>query len=163
MIGATLLHIIAVANPNVPRAYVDYAGVPLLSGVHQYGAYGTDTIGGISYIAKVVLNDPFDMYTRRASSQHHSRKRRGVRRETAPYPPAALLTAAGLYAVGAATGIGFYGVVLLLAALFVALSLWYFLDARWYFFALLYLNSRASDPGSSTCRTTRPSPCSSWS
>ena len=49
-------------------------------------------------------------------------------------PPAGLLTTAGLYAIGAATGIGFYGMVLLLAALFVALSLWYFLNTRWYLF-----------------------------
>ena len=81
---------------------------------------------------------------------------------SAPYPPAALLTAAGLYAIGAATGIGFYGMVLLLAALFVALSLWYFLNTRWHLFPS-YLNFAHSDIGSSTCRTTRTSPCSSWS
>ena len=51
-----------------------------------------------------------------------------------------MLTTAGLYAIGAATGIEFYGMVLLLAALFVALSLWYFLKTRWYLFPLLYLN-----------------------
>ena len=51
-----------------------------------------------------------------------------------------MLTTAGLYAIGAATGIEFYGMVLLLAALFVALSLWYFLNTRWYLFPLLYLN-----------------------
>src|SRR6185436_8727733 len=62
-----------------------------------------------------------------------------TREQSAPYPPAGLLTTAGLYAVGAATGIEFYGIVLLLAALFV-LSLWYFLDTRWYLFPLLYLN-----------------------
>ena len=42
---ATVLHMIAVAIPNVPRAYVDYAHVPLLSGVRQHDTYGTDTIG----------------------------------------------------------------------------------------------------------------------
>src|SRR4029077_4077928 len=51
-----------------------------------------------------------------------------------------LLTTAGLYAIGTAAGIGFYGMVVLLAALFVALSLWYFLGTRWYLFPLLYLN-----------------------
>ena len=51
-----------------------------------------------------------------------------------------MLTAAGLYAIGEAIGIGFYGMVLLLATLFIALSLWYFLNTRWYLFPLLYLN-----------------------
>jgi len=128
-----------VAIPNVPRAYVDYARVPLLGGVHQYDTYGTDTIGN-SYVAKVVLNDPLDMYTKARLEQTPLEKATWTREASAPYPPAALLTAAGLYAVGAATGIGFYGMVLLLAALFIALSLWYFLSTRWYLFPLLYLN-----------------------
>ena len=139
VIAATVLHMIAVAIPNVPRPYVDYARFPLLSGVHQYDTYGTDTIGN-SYVAKVVLNDPLDMYTKARLEQTPLEKATWTREASAPYPPAALLTAAGLYAIGAATGIGFYGMVLLLAALFVALSLWYFLNTRWYLFPLLYLN-----------------------
>ena len=63
VIAATVLHMIVVAIPNVPRAYVDYARFPLLSGVRQHDTYGTDTIGN-SYVAKVVLNDPLDMYTK---------------------------------------------------------------------------------------------------
>ena len=133
VIAATVLHMIAVAIPNVPRAYVDYARFPLLSGVHQYETYGPDTIGN-SYVAKVVLNDPLDMYTKARLEQTPLEKATWTREESAPYPPAALLTAAGLYAIGAATGIGFYGMVVLLAALFVALSLWYFLNTRWYLF-----------------------------
>ena len=139
VIAATVVHMIAVAIPNVPRPYVDYARVPLLSGVHQYDTYGTDTIGN-SYVAKVVLNDPLDMYTKARLEQTPLEKATWTREASAPYPPTALLTAAGLYAIGAATGIGFYGMVLLLAALFVALSLWYFLNTRWYLFPLLYLN-----------------------
>ena len=139
VIAATVLHMIAVAIPNVPRAYVDYARVPLLSGVHQRESYGTDTIGN-SYVAKVVLNDPLDMYTKARLEQTPLEKATWTREASAPYPPVALLTAAGLYAIGEATGIEFYGVVLLLAALFVALSLWYFLKTRWYLFPLLYLN-----------------------
>ena len=139
VIAATVLHMIAVAIPNVPKPYVDYARFPLLSGVHQYDTYGTDTIGN-SYVAKVVLNDPLDMYTKARLEQTPLEKATWTREASAPYPPAALLTAAGLYAMGAATGIGFYGMVLLLAALFVALSLWYFLNTRWYLFPLLYLN-----------------------
>jgi hypothetical protein len=139
VIAATILHMIAVAIPNVPRAYVDYARFPLLSGVHQYDTYGTDTIGN-SYVYKVVLNDPLDMYTKARLDQTPLEKATWTREESAPYPPAALLTGVGLYAIGAATGIEFYGMVLLLAALFVALSLWYFLHTRWYLFPLLYLN-----------------------
>ena len=139
VIAATVLHMIVVAIPNVPRAYVDYARFPLLSGVHQYDTYGTDTIGN-SYVAKVVLNDPLDMYTKARLEQTPLEKATWTREASAPYPPAALLTAAGLYAIGAATGIEFYGMVVLLAALFVALSLWYFLNTRWYLFPLLYLN-----------------------
>ena len=41
VIAATVLHMVAVAIPNVPRAYIDYARVPLLSGVPQYEIYGT--------------------------------------------------------------------------------------------------------------------------
>ena len=139
VIAATVLHMIAVAIPNVPRAYVDYARFPLLSGVRQHDTYGTDTIGN-SYVAKVVLNDPLDMYTKARLEQTPLERATWTREESAPYPPAGLLTTAGLYAIGAATGIEFYGMVLLLAALFVALSLWYFLNTRWYLFPLLYLN-----------------------
>ena len=139
VIAATVLHMIAVAIPNVPRAYVDYARFPLLSGVHQYETYGTDTIGN-SYVAKVVLNDPLDMYTKARLEQTPLEKATWTREASAPYPPAGLLTAAGLYAIGEAIGIGFYGMVLLLATLFIALSLWYFLNTRWYLFPLLYLN-----------------------
>jgi hypothetical protein len=139
VIAATVLHMIAVAIPNVPRAYIDYARLPLLSNVHQYETYGTDTIGN-SYVAKVVLNDPLDMYTKARLEQTPLEKATWTREASAPYPPAALLTAAGLYAIGEAIGIGFYGMVLLLATLFVALSLWYFLNTRWYLFPLLYLN-----------------------
>ncbi len=139
VIAATVLHMIVVAIPNVPRAYVDYSRVRLLSGVHQYDSYGTDTIGN-SYVAKVVLNDPLDMYTKARLEQTPLEKATWTRGASAPYPPASLLTAAGLYAIGAATGIGFYGMVVLLAVLFVVLSLWYFSKTRWYLFPLLYLN-----------------------
>ncbi len=139
VIAATVLHMIAVAIPYVPRAYVDYARYPVLSGVRQQDTYGTDTIGN-SYVAKVVLNDPLDMYTKARLEQTPLERATWTREESAPYPPAGLLMTAGLYAIGAATGIEFYGMVLLLAAVFVALSLWYFLNTRWYLFPLLYLN-----------------------
>ena len=139
VIAATVLHMIAVAIPNVPRAYLDYDRVPLLSNVPQHDTHGTDTIAD-AYVAKVVYNDPLDMYTKARLEQTALEKATWTKEESAPYPPAGLLAAAGLYAIGAATGIGFYGMVLLLAMLFVAMSLWYFLNTRWYLFPLLYLN-----------------------
>jgi hypothetical protein len=51
-----------------------------------------------------------------------------------------LLAQAGLDVAGDWTGLGFYGMVLLLAGLFIGLSLWYCLKTRWYLFPLLYLN-----------------------
>ena len=39
VIVATILHMIAVAIPNVPRPYIDYGRFPLLSGVHQHETY----------------------------------------------------------------------------------------------------------------------------
>ena len=73
VIAATVLQMIAVAIPNVPRAYIDYARVPLLNSIHRPETYGTDTIGN-SYVAKVVLNDPFDMFTQGASGTDAARE-----------------------------------------------------------------------------------------
>ena len=86
--------------------------------------YGTDTIGN-AYVAKVFLNDPLDLYTKARLEQTPLEKATWTREASGPYPPAALLTAVGLYALGEATGIEFYGMILMLAALFLALSLWY--------------------------------------
>jgi hypothetical protein len=57
-----------------------------------------------------------------------------------PYPPATLLVEAALYKVGDLTGLGFYGMILLLAVVFVGFSARYFLATRWYLFPALYLN-----------------------
>jgi hypothetical protein len=46
----------------VPRAYVEYARLPLLHHVQQPETYGTDTIADM-YEARVVLHDWRDMYT----------------------------------------------------------------------------------------------------
>ena len=60
--------IVATSLPKVPRAWIDYEGVPLLEHVHQPDLWGTDTIAD-SYEARVVLNDPLDMYTKRGVAQ----------------------------------------------------------------------------------------------
>ena len=139
VIAATIAHMTWLAIPHVPRAYVDYRDLPLVSGVEQMENYGTDTIADM-YAAKVVLNDPHDMYRRERLAQTPLERATWTREASAPYPPAALLAAAGLYAVGSATGLEYYGMVLVLAVVFLGLSLRFFLQTRWYLFPLLYLN-----------------------
>lgn len=140
VIALTFVGLILTCLPHVPRAYVDYARVPLLAGVPQPDTYGPDTIGAM-YAAKVVLNDVADMYTRGKLEQTPLERATWSKVASAPYPPATLLGFAGLYAAGEWTGIGYYGAVLLLAAAFLVMSAWYFLDTRWYLFPVLYANS----------------------
>ena len=92
------------------------------------------------YGAKVVLNDVADMYAKARLEQTPIEASTWTKEESAPYPPAVRLTQAAMFAVGEWTGIGFYGLTVLLAALFLATSAWYFLQTRWYLFPLLYLN-----------------------
>src|SRR3954470_1897709 len=66
-----LLLIVALAGTclgYVPRAYVNYSGVPLLAQLDQPPEYGTDTIADM-YEAKVVLHDWRDMYTKAGVEQ----------------------------------------------------------------------------------------------
>jgi len=92
------------------------------------------------YGAKVVLNDISDMYTKARLDQTPLEARTWTKEESAPYPPLMRLTHAAMLAVGEWTGVGFYGLTLALAALFIGGSAWYFLQTRWYLFPLLYLN-----------------------
>lgn len=139
-IVATLLAMVWVALPNVPRQYADFSGIPVLRHVPQrHASYGTDTIADM-YTAKVVLHDVSDMYTKERLDQTPLEARTWSKEASAPYPPVVLLTEAGLYAAGEWTGVGFYGMVLGLACLFVSLSVAHFWRTRWYLFPLLYLN-----------------------
>ena len=92
------------------------------------------------YGAKVVLNDISDMYTKARLDQTPLEAHTWTKEESAPYPPLMRLTHAAMLAVGEWTGVGFYGLTLALAALFIGGSAWYFLQTRWYLFPLLYLN-----------------------
>jgi hypothetical protein len=139
VLALTLLLMVISALPRVPRVWVDYAGRPLLDGISQPETYGPDTISDM-YGARVVLNDPLDMYTKREVEQTPLEAATWSTEASAPYPPAALFAIAGLSAVGDAIGIGYYAMVLLLAVAFLGLSLAYFLKTRWYLFPLLYLN-----------------------
>src|SRR3954468_11755638 len=134
-----LLVIIALAGKclgYVPRAYVNYSGVPILGPIDQPPGYGTDTIADM-YEAKVVLHDWRDMYTKGGVEQTPLEARTWSKQASAPYPPAALLVEAAMYWVGERTGIGFYGLVLCLAAVWVLLAALYCLRTRWYVFPLL--------------------------
>src|SRR5688572_567524 len=135
----TVAVMFAVAVPHVPRAFVDYSDLPMLNRIEQPETYGPDTISDM-YGAKVTLNDVGDMYTKTRLAQTPLEAATWSKEASAPYPPAALLIHAGIFAVGTAMGIGFYGMILALACLFLALSLAYCLKTRWYLFPLLYLN-----------------------
>ena len=63
LLAMTLVVITAMSLPHVPRIWLDYRTMPLLGGIDQPETRGTDTVGAI-YAAKVILNDPSDMYTR---------------------------------------------------------------------------------------------------
>jgi hypothetical protein len=136
----TALVMAAMALPHVPGAYVDFRRVPLLGHVQQrHETYGTDTIADM-YVARVVLNDPFDMYTKAKVEQTPLEAATWTKEASSPYPPAVLLAEAALYAAANRLGIGFYGAVSLLAIAFLAGSAAYFSRTRWYLFPALYLN-----------------------
>jgi len=135
----TAVVMIVTALPHVPRAVVDFSGVPILSGLQRHETYGNDTIGD-GYEARVVLNDWRDMYTKTRLDMTPLEAATWSKEACAPYPPAVLLAEAGLYALGTWLGIGFYGSMLTLAVVFVLTSARYFLKTRWYLFPALYLN-----------------------
>jgi hypothetical protein len=68
IIAATVGVMIATSLPHVPRPWLDYAHVPILNRIEQPDTFGPDTIGD-GYEARVVLNDPADMYTKRKVEQ----------------------------------------------------------------------------------------------
>ena len=120
----------------VPRAYIDFSTIPVLNRISQPADYGTDTIADM-YEARVVLNDPRDMYTKALVEQTPEEARTWSKAASAPYPPIALLIDAGLYWIGGKSGIGYYGMILLLAAYFHLAALYYCLRTRWYVFLLI--------------------------
>ena len=85
----------------------------------------------------MVLNNPRDMYTKALVEQAPEEARAWSKAASAPYPPTALFIDAGLYWIGAKSGIGYYGMILLLAAFFHLAALYYCLRTRWYVFLLI--------------------------
>ena len=139
VIVVTLVVMVAWSLPNIPRQYVSFAGLPIVGDLQRYETYGSDSLSDM-YGARVILNDPSDMYTKARTEQTPLEASTWSKEASAPYPPAVLLAEAGLYAIGEWSGVGFYGMILGCAILFIGLSLVYFLRTRWYVFPLLYLN-----------------------
>jgi hypothetical protein len=139
VIGLTIATMVLVSIPHVPRQYIDYSRIPVLNRLHQNETYGTDTISDV-YGSKVILNDIWDMYTKKKLDQTPLEAATWSKEASAPYPPVVRLCEAALYVLGAWTGIGLYGMILILACVFLGLSLLYFLNTRWYLFPVLYLN-----------------------
>jgi hypothetical protein len=139
IILVTLMSMAAAVLPKVPRPFIDYSQWPVPSRISQPDTFGTDTIADV-YESNVILNDIGDMYTKEKLAQTPLEAATWSKDASAPYPPAALLALAALHAAGSAVGIGLYGMVALLALLFLGSSLVYFLRTRWYLFPLLYLN-----------------------
>ena len=139
ILAGTIAAMIWQALPAVPRDVVDLSRAPLLHHINQQATYGTDTIADI-YESKVVINDVSDMYTKRGVEQTPLEARTWSKEASAPYPPAALLAEAALFAAAGRTSAGFYLAIVALACVFLGLSLFYFLETRWYLFPMLYLN-----------------------
>jgi hypothetical protein len=135
-IAAVVALLTCLSLSYVPKTYFDYTGIPVLHLLTQPAEYGTDTIADM-YEAKVVLHDWRDMYTKTGVAQTPLEARNWSREASAPYPPAALIIEAVLYQVGEQSGVGFYGLILGLAAIFVLQAAWYCLRTRWYVFLLL--------------------------
>ena len=138
-IALTVVAMLWQALPNVSQTWVDFSTTGALHGIRQPATFGTDTIAD-TYEAKVILNDPHDMYTKEKLAQTALEAETWSKPASAPYLPTVLLAEAGLYAVGQRLGIDLYGMILLCALLFIGTSAWYFLQTRWYVFPILYLN-----------------------
>jgi hypothetical protein len=132
VLGLTLLFALLARLSYVPVTYHDFGAL------NAGSDYGNDYYSD-SYGARTVYNHPSDMYTRRLTEQTPA-ETYWPKRSVAPYPPAALFLLAGVHAVGEATGVGLYGVLMGLDTLLLGLMLVYALRTRWYLFPLVQLN-----------------------
>jgi hypothetical protein len=138
-ITVTIGVLVAHSLPNVPRQYVDFSD-GWFGDIQRYDEYGPDSLSDM-YGTRVILNDPLDMFTKARTEQTPQEAATWSRDASAPYPPVVLLAETGLASIGERTGVGFYGMILGCAIVFVASSLVHFLRTRWYLFPLLYLNA----------------------
>ena len=142
VIGGVLLASVAAitwqALPNVPKAYADLSS-SWLGPVQRYDTYGPDSLSDM-FGTRVIANDVRDMYTKARTDQTALEAATWSREASAPYPPVVLLAETALFVVGERVGIGFYGMILGCAVVFLGGSLVYFARTRWYLFPLLYVN-----------------------
>jgi len=131
-LGLTVVFAVVVRFSYVPASYHDFGW--LNRGVDYGCDYYSDAFG-----ARTVYNHPSDMYTRRLTEQTRA-ETYWPKRSVAPYPPAELFLLAGAHAIGEATGVGLYGVLMGADFLLMGLMLAYALRVRWYLFPLLYTN-----------------------
>lgn len=132
VLALTLAFAVTARLAYVPQAYLD------LGALNRGSDYGCDYYSD-TYGARTVYNHPLDMYTRRLTEQTHA-ETYWTKRAVAPYPPFELLLLAGAHALGRATGIQLYGVLMALDAVLLAVVLGYSLRRRWYLFPLVELN-----------------------
>jgi len=132
VLGLTLGFALLVRCSHVPTSYHDFGWL------NRGSDYGCDYYSD-AYGARTVYNHPLDMYTRRLTDQTRG-EMYWPRRSVAPYPPAELFLLAGAHAVGEATGVGLYGVLMGTDFLLLALMLGYSLKTRWYLFPMVQLN-----------------------
>ena len=132
VLGLTLAFAVVVRLSYVPVSYHDFGWL------NRGTDYGCDYYSD-AYGARTVYNHPADMYTRRLTEQTRP-EMYWPKRSVAPYPPAELFLLAGAHALGEATGVGIYGVLIGVDFLLMALILAYALKVRWYLFPLLYTN-----------------------
>ena len=132
VLALTVAFAVVVRCSYVPASYHDFGW--LNRGVDYGCDYYSDAFG-----ARTVYNHPSDMYTRRLTEQTQA-ETYWPKRSVAPYPPAELFLLAGAHALGEATGVGLYGVLIGADLLLMGLMLTYALRVRWYLFPLLYTN-----------------------
>jgi hypothetical protein len=132
VLGLTLAFALVVRLSYVPVSYHDFGWL------NRGSDYGCDYYSD-SYGARTVENHPLDMYTRRLTEQTRP-EMYWSKRSAAPYPPAELFLLAGAHALGEATGLGLYGMLMAADGLLVLAMLVYALETRWYLFPLVQLN-----------------------
>jgi hypothetical protein len=132
VLALTVAFAVVVRLSYVPASYHDFGWL------NRGTDYGCDYYSD-AYGARTVFNHPLDMYTRRLTEQTRA-ETYWSKRAVAPYPPAELFMLAGAHAVGEATGVGLFGVLMGVDFLLMALVLAYSLRERWYLFPLVYSN-----------------------
>jgi len=127
----TLTFVVGVRLWLVPAEFLDTGFNPTPTPGRDYYAD--------SYTARVVANDPADMYVKRQTPQLPE-EQVWSKPAASPYPPLCLLTMGAMYQAGNSLGLSYYWMAVSLEALFLLLALVYCWKTRWYLFVLLSMN-----------------------